>query len=193
MSRRNQKPSPTLAKPTPRPSGARGLGLKAFHAGNYSDAIRIWNDPEAGDDPTVSAAVAEAHFRRALATRVEVSESVADLRRTVELFPEEARFWYQLGLMLHRSDRLEEARQAYARAADLGLVRRGIGFVRGLAELELDPKISLDTLQWLTLEAQTNLIPIAGLLRGEPCIAPTPPPHDNVSKTPSIVDPVLSL
>ncbi len=141
----------------------------------------------------MSAAVAEAHFRRALATRVEVSESVADLRRTVELFPEEARFWYQLGLMLHRSDRLEEARQAYARAADLGLVRRGIGFVRGLAELELDPKISLDTLQWLTLEAQTNLIPIAGLLRGEPCIAPTPPPHDNVSKTPSIVDPVSSL
>ncbi len=193
MSRRNLKPHHKASKPTPRPSGAGGLGLKAFHLGNYSEAIRFWNELDAGDEPAVCAAVAEAHFRRALATRLTASEALADLRHAVDLLPDEARYWYQLGLMLHRNDHLEEARQAYARAADLGLARRGIGLVRGLAELEVDSGLSLDTLPWLTPEARTSLAPIAGLLRGEPPAAQALPARADASSPPGTIDPVTSL
>ena len=141
----------------------------------------------------MQAAIAEAHFRRALATRLPASEALADLRRAVALLPDEARFWYQLGMMLHRNDHVGEARQAYARAADLGLVRRGIGVVRGLAELEVDSNLSLDTLPWLTSEARTTLVPIAGLLRGEPYDAPALPTPDNASRPPSAFNPITTL
>ncbi|MCW3099313.1 MAG: hypothetical protein JWL77_4931 [Chthonomonadaceae bacterium] len=193
MSRRNQKTHHKPANPAPRPTGPQSLGLKAFHVGNYGEAIRLWSGLDSGAEPPVRAAIAEAHFRRALATRVSVSEAVADLRAAVDLLPEEARFWYQLGLILHRSDRLEEARRAYARAADLGLVRRGIGVVRGLAELEVDPQLSLDSLPWLTPEARTALVPVARLLQGETGAAPTLRISDNNSLPPNAADPVTAF
>lgn len=167
MSRRHQKPPLKISKPTFRPEGERGLGLKAFHVGNYGEAIRLWSELDA-EDPAVRAALAEAHFRRALAARQSFSEAEADLRRAADLLPEVARTWYQLGMTLHRNDRLEEARQAYARAAERGLARRGFGIVRGLAELEADPNLSLETLPWLSAEARAALEPIAALLRGAP-------------------------
>ena len=70
-------------------------------------------------DPALSRALAEAHFRRALTARLPLDQSLADLRRAVELWPGEARFWYHLGLTLHRADQVAEARTAYALAASL--------------------------------------------------------------------------
>ena len=93
MSRRHQKPhqKPTVAKTPPHPEGARGLGLKAFRSSNYAEAIRLWNELES-EEPAVRAAIAEAHFRRALGTRISLPEAVADLRHAIDLFPDEARF-----------------------------------------------------------------------------------------------------
>src|SRR5712692_6681440 len=115
----------------------RQLGLAAFRQHNYTEAIRHWGQPGSQDDPAIRRALAEAHFHRALASRLHLSNCLSDLRRAIELSPDEARFWYHHGLALHRADQVEAARAAYARAADLGLERRGFGFVRGLAEIEL--------------------------------------------------------
>ncbi|MCW3053391.1 MAG: prsT [Chthonomonadales bacterium] len=139
------------------------------------------------------AAIAEAHFRRALGTRISLPDAATDLRHAIDLLPDEARFWYQLGLMLHRSDQLEEACQAYARAADLGWTRRGMGVVRGLAELEADPEVSLDILPWLTPEARTALEPIARLLAGNTEVPPALATGPSVAGTSGVAEPVTAL
>lgn len=161
--------------PAGRPPSLRQLGLAAFRQHNYTDAIRHWSKFGPEDDPTICAALAEAHFHRALASRVHPANCVADLRRAVELSPKEPRFWHHLGLTLHRADQVEEAMTAYARAADLGLERRGFGFVRGLAEIEQarltghDASLRLlETLPWLSAEDCAALTPVAALVGGAP-------------------------
>ncbi|MCC6190342.1 MAG: tetratricopeptide repeat protein [Anaerolineales bacterium] len=153
----------------------RQLGLAAFRQRNYTEAIRQWSQRESQDDLAVRQALAEAHFRRGLASRLNIQDSLADLHRAIELWPGEARLWYHYGLTLHRADQVEAARAAYARAADLGLARRGLGFVRGLAEIELarlagreaGPRL-LVTLPWLSEEDRSALRPIAALVGGTP-------------------------
>ncbi len=163
------------AAPAGRPTSPRQLGLAAFRQHNYTDAIRHWSKLDPENDPAIRAVLAEAHFHRALDSRVHLSQCLADLRRAIELSPDEARFWYHLGLTLHRADQLEEACAAYARAADLGLQRRGFGFVRGLAEIEqarltgrdASPRL-LETLPWLSAEDRAALTPVAALAGGAP-------------------------
>lgn len=161
--------------------------MKAFQLGNYGEAIRLWNELDAEANPWVRAAISEAHFRRALTARLPEAEAISALRSAIDLFPNDARYWYHLGLMSHRHDDLEEARNAYASAADLGLKRQGIGFVRGLVELEIDPRVSLDTLLWLTPETRTALSPIAELLREVPKAAPTRGVRPPAPKAPNSV------
>lgn len=85
-----------------------------------------------------------------------------------ELQPEAPRGWYHLGLAAHRTGDLETARTAYARAADLGYHRKGFAHVRGLAEVERDPRVPMEELEWLPAEERAALVPVAALLRGEP-------------------------
>ncbi len=150
------------------PASPKQLGLRAFHQSDYTAAIKHWSRPELETDPAVRAALAEACFRRGLARRDDLPASIADLRQAADLLPDDARFWYHLGLTLHRADQLTEACAAYARAADLGMRRPGSGFARALAELERAPELSLDTLPWLSPEERAAVEPVAALLRGEP-------------------------
>lgn len=190
MSRRNKKPHHRPSTPpqaAARPISPSEQGLKAFRLANYGEAIRLWSGLSPDGNPSIRAALAEAHFRHALSTGAQSSDPVADLQRAVALMPEEARYAYHLGLAYHRAHRLEEARQAYARAAEDGITRRGSAFVRGLAELELDPHLSLDSLAWLTPDARAALEPVSALLRGEP------PPSGSASGPSNVGDPVVSL
>ncbi|MBI5293183.1 MAG: tetratricopeptide repeat protein [Chloroflexi bacterium] len=150
------------------PASPKQLGLRAFHQSDYTTAIKYWSGPELETDSAVRAALAEACFRRGLARRNDLPAFLADLRQAAHLLPGEARFWYQLGLTLHRADQLAEACAAYTRAAGLGLQRPGFGFARALAELERAPQVSLDTMPWLSIEDRTAIEPVAALLRGEP-------------------------
>lgn len=154
---------PASAQPAAQP---KALGLSLFRQGDYAGAIAQWRKLET--DPQIRPALAEAHFRRALASRHHLAASVSDLRRAVDGCPQEARYWYHLGLALHRADQLEEARTAYATAAELGYQGQGLGLMRGLAEVEACPSLSLATLPWLSAEDQAALTPVAALLRGEP-------------------------
>ncbi len=150
------------------PASPKQLGLRAFHQSDYTTAIKYWSGPELETDSAVQAALAEACFRRGLARRNDLPAFLADLRQAAHLLPSEARFWYHLGLTLHRADQLAEACAAYARAAGLGLQRPDFGFARALAELERAPQVSLDTMPWLSTEDRAAIEPVAALLRGEP-------------------------
>ncbi len=167
MPKRHDKPHRKPVPPGRRAVSPGELGLEFFRQSNYTEAIRQW-DKLGLESDAARAALAEAHFRRGLAARRRPSDALPDLRRATELLPDEARYWYHLGLTLHLADQLEEARSAYARAAELGLSRRGLGFARGLAEIERCPGLSLETLPWLDPEDRAALSPVAALLRGEP-------------------------
>jgi tetratricopeptide (TPR) repeat protein len=155
----------------------RQAGLKAFRQGDYTQAIKYWSRPELENEPPVRAALAEAYFRRAVDYHATPATSLADIQRAVELLPGEARFAYHLGLARHRANQLNEALTAYARAAELGFQRKGFGFVRGLARIELalmqggeaGPRLLAD-LPWLgaASEDRAALLPIAALVGGEP-------------------------
>ncbi|MBI4219485.1 MAG: tetratricopeptide repeat protein [Chloroflexi bacterium] len=144
----------------------RQNGLKAFRQNEFATAIAQWSRLNLETESAVRPALAEAHFRRALVVR-ETPQRVADLRRALELMPMESRYWYHLGLAYHRADQLNEALAAYARAADANFPRRAVGFARGLAEVERNPRVDLETLEWLLPDDRVTLSPIAALLRGD--------------------------
>jgi tetratricopeptide (TPR) repeat protein len=146
----------------------REEGNRAFRQGEFGRAIKAWGKLDGEQDEAVETALAEAHFRRGLAAHQAGTQAVADLRRAVELCLDEGRYWYHLGLALHRSDQVEEACAAYARAVDLGYQGKGLGFTRGLAEVERDPGGDLDRLSWLSAEEREGLDPVAALLRKAP-------------------------
>ncbi len=149
----------------------RQAGLQAFRQNDYAAAIQQWSQLPLDQETAARAALAEAHFRRALVGGRSLPEAVADLRRAVELAPGEGRFWYHLGLALHRAGQRAEAETAYARTAELSPARRLLGYVRGLAEIEQRPATPLAGLPWLTPPEREALAPIAALLRGEPAAA----------------------
>lgn len=166
VAKQNRKSKGKPAGPRPAPDPAK-LGLLRFHQGNYPEAISRWSSVDPAKNPAVRTALAEALFRKAVAGRSPAPAALADLRRATELAPEDPRYRYQLGLALHRAGELKPAREAYGRAAELGLEHRGLRLVRGLAELELSPHCSPDTLSMLEEEDRAALEPVAALLRGE--------------------------
>jgi tetratricopeptide (TPR) repeat protein len=162
MPKPRRKPPPS-ARPAIPP---KALGLSLFRQGDWAGALAQWGKLEG--DPQLRPALAEAHFRRALVSRHHPAEVAAELQRAVDQCPQEARYWYHLGLALHRADQVAEARAAYSFAAELGYQGQGLGLVRGLAELEYSPSLSLQALPWLAAEDQAALAPVAALLQGEP-------------------------
>lgn len=87
----------------------RARGLAAFQAGRFDEAIAAWR-PLAGD-AAVGRALAEALLRRAL--RPGAADPLADLRRGAELAPNDPRFPFQLGRLLHRDGDLAGAEAQY--------------------------------------------------------------------------------
>lgn len=148
------------------PSAVKKMGLAAFHRREYGQAIKLWRRVKLDAEPAVRLALAEACFRQALADGLHPG-SRAGLQRAIELTPNDGRLWYYLGLTHHGADEIDEARAAYARAAQLGYAGRGIGFARALAHLEQDPRTDLGELSWLSESDRGALAPIAGLLRDD--------------------------
>src|SRR6187200_3388566 len=92
------------------PADGRQQGLRAFQAGRFDQAIIIWS--RLGGDDRLTAALAEAYFRRAL-LRATPQERVADLREALTRAPDDARYRYHLGLALHRAGDLAAAMKEY--------------------------------------------------------------------------------
>src|SRR5215212_9851262 len=77
-------------------------GLAAFERGEYGVAIQAWTQARrAGAPEAVDRAIAEAHFRRALAATTD-GRRVQELHEAVALAPEHAVYQYHLALAYHR-------------------------------------------------------------------------------------------
>src|ERR687887_994155 len=142
----------------------RRMGLQALQAGRFDNAIAAWSGlPQR--DAQVTAALAEAYFRRALARPVG-QEQVADLQRAVALAPAEPRYQYHLGLALHRAGDRAAAVQRYRTVLQHDATWPGAGMALALAALEQDPRVDLAALPGSTPEIRRTLAPVQTLLRG---------------------------
>ncbi len=153
-------------------SSPRQTGLQAFQANRFAEAIRIWSRL-GGSDPALRAAIAEAHFRRALADPGSEA-ALADLRAASALEPNDARYSFHTGRLLHQRGELAEASELYRRAlaADPGM--QPAAQLLAAAALEQNPRAELAQLPGYTPAIGQALAPAQALLR-----ASAPPPGDD--------------
>ncbi len=144
----------------------RREGLRAFQAGRFADAIAAWSGLSA-HDARVAAALAEAHFRRAL-TLLAGTAQLDDLRRAVDLAPDDPRYQYHLGLALHHAHEIPAAIERYRTVLARDPTWPGVGMSLALAALEQDPAVDLAALPGSTPTVRLTLAPVQALLRGAP-------------------------
>jgi tetratricopeptide (TPR) repeat protein len=150
----------------------RQSGLRAFHANRFNEAILTWA-PLAERDVQVRAALAEAYFRRALAGAPS-DTAVADLRRAVELEPDDLRFHFHLGRYLHLCGALGSAAREYRAVLEGDPNWAGAAQLLALATLEQSPQADLAALPGFSPKVAHRLAPAQTLLNGS-----SVPPDDD--------------
>lgn len=143
--------------------------MRAFQSGRFGDAIAVWQT--LGADPAVARALAEAHFRRALAAPIVVvptSEIVADLRRAADLRPDDLRFAFHLGRMLHRTRDYGAAAEQYRAVLARDPQNAAAARLLVVLTLEQDPWADLSGLPGMTPAVQAWAAPPQALLAGRP-------------------------
>lgn len=148
------------------PVDPRQAGLRAFESGRLDEAIAGWSRL-APRDPQVAAALAEALFRRA-AHGEDATSRLADLRRAVELAPNDLRYRYHLGLAYHRTGNLDAAITCYRAVLAHDPAWHGAGHVLALAMLEQNPTADLAALPGASPSIARLLAPAQALLVGRP-------------------------
>jgi len=142
----------------------RQRGLHAFQAGRFAEAITAWT-PLAARDAEARAALAEAHFRRALAGSP-LPFALDDLRRAIEFAPDEPRYRFHLGRYLHQSGDLAAASEQYRAVLERDSAWVGAAQLLALAALEQNPRANLAELPGFSSAVEHIFAPVQALLRG---------------------------
>lgn len=160
---RAKKP-PARPAPTSAPTSPRERGLRAFQSGRLDQAIALWA-PLASSDPAVRTALAEAHFRRALAPGS--PHALDDIRRAAEFAPHDLRYRFHLGRLQHQAGEHAAAEAAYRAvlAAEPGHVEAAR--LLALLTLERHPYAQLQGMPGLTPEALAWAAPAQAVIRGQ--------------------------
>ncbi|MBI3967310.1 MAG: tetratricopeptide repeat protein, partial [Chloroflexi bacterium] len=152
-------------------------GLAAFERGDYPEAIRIWERvrtarPSAG----LERALAEAHFRRALAT-TSAANRARELQQAVTLAPNRAIYHLHLGLAHERQGQRERALGAYEAAQRLApkddRVRRQLALARLAEPVTVGAAAELLASAPKRDKTATRLRALAALRSGDPAAAIT--------------------
>src|SRR6266540_1798647 len=136
----------------------RQRGLHAFQAGRFAEAITAWT-PLAARDPAARAALAEAHFRRALAGP-SLPLALDDLRRAIELEPDQPRYRFHLGRYLHQSGDLAAASEQYRAVLERDSAWAGAAKLLALATLEQNPRADLAALPGFSPTVEHMFAPV---------------------------------
>ncbi len=153
------------------PDAALERGCDAFNAARFGEAIKLW-ERAARHNPAVVPALAEALFRRALAPTTPPDQQLFDLQRATALAPNDARYYYHLGLTHHRRGDLATALTAYQIASTADSQPRGLPFTFALAKLESDPNADVRAIPGLSNLERETIEMLARLLRGDLTIPP---------------------
>lgn len=94
------------------------LGLKHFHRGDYSEAIRVWRHLKPSHAMLVR--LAEAHFRHALSFYPDnrIPQVISELHQAIQCCPDKAVYQFHLGLAYHRKGNLDKAIPWYQKATE---------------------------------------------------------------------------
>ena len=141
-------------------------GWDAFNAARFGEAIKFW-ERAARHLPALTPALAEAYFRRALAPTTAPDQQILDLQRATALVPNDARYYYHLGLAHHRRGDLGTALTAYEIASAANPQPRGLAFTLTLAKLEADPNADISAITGMSELEREMIEMLARLLRGD--------------------------
>jgi len=158
------------------PADPRQVGLRFFHANRFNEAILAWS-PLARGDAQVRGALAEAHFRRALNSPPS-DQALADLRRAVELAPDDPRFRFHLGRYLHLRGERAPAIEQYRAVLQRDAAWTSAAQLLALAMLEQNPQANLAQLPGAAPAVERLLAPAQALLRGTRVVAGDDGPVD---------------
>lgn len=139
----------------------RSQGLRSFQSQRFDQAIQSWT-PLAPHDPAVARALAEAYFRRAITNKS--ADPVADLRQAHELAPDNSRYQFHLGRMLHLQGDFQAAAEAYGAVLAKKPAQVRTGRLLALAILQQDPTTDLNTIPALTDAVRQWAAPVVALL-----------------------------
>ena len=151
------------------------LGLEAFEQGDYGLATQAWNRAGQNGAPSgLAAALAEAHFRRALGAANEARQ-IQELSEAVQLTPDRALYHYHLGLAYFGRGQLRRAVAALETACCLEPENGRFHRHLALATLS-DPLVTPDGSAVLDAssfrsEAMLSVHALAKLRKGEPTCA----------------------
>ena len=113
--------NPTSVPGAPTGPSPKERGKRAFQASRFTEAIQFWGSIATPDD-TLKRALAEAHFRQAVAAHLD-ADGLAHLGSAIELMPNDPLYAYWHGIALHKNERFQEALTEYQRAESLGLAQ----------------------------------------------------------------------
>lgn len=143
------------------PAGMREAGLRAFQSGHLDQAITYW--ATLSNDPEVRPALAEALFRRALSG--ERPDALDDMRRAAQLAPDDRRFQFHLGRLLHKAGTLPAAEAQYRAILERDPSNAAAARLLALITLEQHPYANLESLPGMTGEIRQWAAPAQAILR----------------------------
>lgn len=148
-------------------------GLQAFTSGNYNGAIALWSQLKSRDE-TLTHALAEAYFRRAIhhSREHDAHGRLEDLREAIRLVPDETTYQYHLAMALHLTGEVGEALPIYRRLALQKTKLSGLPRVLMLAELSHNPAVDLTAIPGSTPDLRAWFAPVQALLKGQPVPKP---------------------
>jgi tetratricopeptide (TPR) repeat protein len=158
--------APHAEKETVSSDAALERGWDAFNAARFGEAIKMW-ERAARHHPTVIPALAETYFRRALAPTTTPEQQLLDLQRATALVPNDARYYYHLGLAHHRRGDLATALTAYEIAAAANPQPRGLAFTFALAKLETESNADVSAIPGMNEFEREIIEMLVRFLRGD--------------------------
>lgn len=157
---------------SPQPVSPRERAMRAFQSGNFSEALHIL-ELQFERDPSVRPLIAETLLRRALSPAK--IDAVADLRRALELVPNDLSYTFHLGRLLHLGGNYAAAEPYYRTVLSQDPNHEPAARLLVLLTLEQQPQADVSQLPYMSPAIEKWLAPAQALLHNRPLAQDTSP------------------
>ncbi|RRR71240.1 MAG: tetratricopeptide repeat protein [Candidatus Viridilinea halotolerans] len=138
---------------------------QAFESGRFSEALKFLT-PLIPRDPAARPLAAEVYFRRALSSSK--ADPLEDLRQAIQLVPQDLRFAFHLGRLLHLEGQYDAAEKRYRAVLAQEPTYEPAARLLALLTLERQPDADVSQLPGMTPALERWLAPALALLHKQP-------------------------